>query len=79
VPAGGRRRREIYMSRLLQALRTRVAAVPKDSGMSTAEYAIGIIAACAFAAFLYKLLTGSVVEDLVKSLVEHALHLIPGF
>ncbi|HWC36131.1 MAG TPA: DUF4244 domain-containing protein [Mycobacteriales bacterium] len=67
------------MSRLLQALRSRVAVVSKDGGMSTAEYAIGIVAACAFAAFLYKLLTGSLVEDLVKGLVEHALHLIPGF
>ncbi|HVV77396.1 MAG TPA: DUF4244 domain-containing protein [Mycobacteriales bacterium] len=67
------------MSRLLQALRTKVAIATKDAGMSTAEYAIGIVAACAFAAFLYKLLTGSFIDDIIKGLISHALHLIPGF
>jgi hypothetical protein len=76
VPAGGRQRREITMSRLLLALRKRVAAVPEDSGMSTAEYCVGIVAACAFAALLYKLLTGNIVQHLLLGLVTHALSFI---
>lgn len=67
------------MSRLLRALRSKVSSVPADSGMSTAEYAIGIVAACGFAAVLYRLLTGSIVEHIVEGLIEKALHLIPGF
>ncbi|MGN6475219.1 MAG: DUF4244 domain-containing protein [Mycobacteriales bacterium] len=64
------------MSRLLQALRSKSRFAASDSGMSTAEYAIGIVAACAFAAFLYKLLTGGLVDGLVQGLIEHALHLV---
>ncbi len=64
------------MSRLLQALRARVGVAGRDSGMSTAEYAVGLVAACAFAAVLYKVLSGNWVEGLIKGLVEHALSLV---
>ena len=44
-----------------------------ERGMSTAEYAVGTVAACAFAAVLYRVVTGgSVVTGLTK-LVESAL------
>ena len=44
-----------------------------QAGMSTAEYAVGTVAACAFAAVLYRVVTGgSVVTGLTK-LVESAL------
>jgi len=44
-----------------------------EGGMSTAEYAVGTVAACAFAAVLYRVVTGgSVVSGLTK-LVESAL------
>ena len=44
-----------------------------EQGMSTAEYAVGTVAACAFAAVLYRVVTGgSVVTGLTK-LVESAL------
>ena len=44
-----------------------------EAGMSTAEYAVGTVAACAFAAVLYRVVTGgSVVTGLTK-LVEAAL------
>jgi Protein of unknown function (DUF4244) len=45
-----------------------------EAGMSTAEYAIGTIAACAFAALLYKVITGGQVFDLLSGLVSRALH-----
>ena len=44
----------------------------RDAGMSTAEYAIGTVAACGFAGLLLKLLTGGEVADLLRSVVRHA-------
>jgi len=46
-----------------------------DTGMSTAEYAVGTVAACGFAALLFKILTSPQVHHLVVALVTHALHL----
>lgn len=48
--------------------------VTSDAGMSTAEYAIGTIAACAFAALLYKVITSAQILDLLTGLVSRALH-----
>jgi hypothetical protein len=48
--------------------------VALDAGMSTAEYAIGTIAACAFAALLYKVITSAQILDLLTGLVSRALH-----
>ena len=44
----------------------------RDAGMSTAEYAIGTVAACGFAGLLLKLLTGGEVAGLLRSVVRHA-------
>lgn len=44
-----------------------------DCGMSTAEYAIGTIAAAAFAAVLYAVLTNDSIADGLAGLVEQAL------
>lgn len=41
--------------------------------MSTAEYAIGTLAAAAFAAVLYAIVTGDSIVSLLTSLVERAL------
>jgi len=55
------------------AARWAVAREGGERGMSTAEYAVGTVAACAFAAVLYRVVTGgSVVTGLTK-LVEAAL------
>jgi hypothetical protein len=45
-----------------------------DAGMSTAEYAIGTVAACAFAAVLYKVVTSGEVLGLLTGVVSRALH-----
>jgi hypothetical protein len=45
----------------------------RDEGMSTAEYAIGTIAAAAFAAVLYAVVTGDSVVSGLTSLVQRAL------
>lgn len=44
-----------------------------DGGMSTAEYAIGTLAAAAFASVLYVVVTSDAVTDMLTSLVQRAL------
>lgn len=44
-----------------------------DDGMSTAEYAIGTIAAAAFAAILYGVVTGDSVIAGLTAIVQRAL------
>ncbi|MDQ1682244.1 MAG: hypothetical protein QOG52_1590 [Frankiaceae bacterium] len=44
-----------------------------DAGMTTAEYAIGTLAACAFAGVLIKILTSSTVGGLLSGLIAKAL------
>ncbi|HEX4251954.1 MAG TPA: DUF4244 domain-containing protein [Pseudonocardia sp.] len=53
-------------------LRLRVA-LAGDAGMSTAEYAIGTIAAAAFAAVLYAVVRGDGVVSALTSIVQRAL------
>ena len=45
-----------------------------DAGMSTAEYAVGTVAACGFGGILYKVLTSGFVMHLVESVISRALH-----
>ncbi|RAJ42307.1 uncharacterized protein DUF4244 [Kitasatospora sp. SolWspMP-SS2h] len=54
----------------------RVADGPQDAGMSTAEYAIGTVAACAFAAVLYKVVTSGTVSGALSEILERALHAV---
>lgn len=44
-----------------------------DAGMTTSEYAVGTIAACGFAAVLYKVVTSGAVSSALQSVVERAL------
>ncbi|CAO5190781.1 hypothetical protein FAIPA1_70115 [Frankia sp. AiPs1] len=45
----------------------------RDRGMSTAEYAVGTLAAVAFAGLLYAAVTSSAARTAVDSLVQRAL------
>ncbi|KOG90069.1 DUF4244 domain-containing protein [Streptomyces varsoviensis] len=45
-----------------------------EAGMTTAEYAMGTLAACGFAAVLYKVVTSGAVGAALQSLIEKALH-----
>lgn len=49
-----------------------VNALRGDRGMSTAEYAVGTVAACGFAGLLIKLLTSDRASALVWQVVERA-------
>jgi len=44
-----------------------------DAGMTTAEYAVGTLAACGFAGLLLKVLTSAGMATLLRHLVERAL------
>jgi hypothetical protein len=44
-----------------------------EAGMSTAEYAVGTVAACAFAAVLYRVVTGDSIVTGLTRLVDSAL------
>ncbi|GHF28711.1 DUF4244 domain-containing protein [Streptomyces sp. NPDC001262] len=45
-----------------------------EAGMTTAEYAVGTLAACALAAVLYKVVTSGAVSSALQSLIGKALH-----
>ncbi|NUK00802.1 DUF4244 domain-containing protein [Streptomyces lunaelactis] len=45
-----------------------------DAGMTTSEYAMGTIAACAFAAVLYKVVTSGAVSGALQSVIGKALN-----
>jgi len=47
-----------------------------EAGMTTAEYAVGTIAAVAFAAVLYKIIRSSAVQSALSSIIQSALHAI---
>jgi len=59
------------MRRLVGFLRRR-----DDLGMTTAEYAVGTVAACGFGTVLYKIVTSDTVMHLVENLISSALHSI---
>lgn len=55
------------------AVRRQLRRVGGDAGMSTAEYAVGTIAACAFAAVLYQVVTGDSIVSALQDLIDSAL------
>jgi Flp pilus assembly pilin Flp len=58
-----------------QLVKARVALLAMDeSGMSTVEYAIGTIAAAAFAAILYTVVTGDSVVSALTNIIARALN-----
>ncbi|TFV73396.1 DUF4244 domain-containing protein [Blastococcus sp. CT_GayMR19] len=70
APAGARSHegRSNVLTRRWRAVRA-----TGEAGMSTAEYAVGTVAACAFAAVLYRVVTGGSIVTGLTDLVESAL------
>ncbi|MFI8192843.1 DUF4244 domain-containing protein [Streptomyces sp. NPDC085946] len=58
----------------LRALVNGARAVRRDAGMVTSEYAMGIVAAVAFAVVLYKVVTSGTVSEELQGIVKQALH-----
>ena len=59
----------------IRALRARLTLlVVDDDGMSTVEYAIGTIAAAAFGAILYTVITGDSIVSALTNIINRALN-----
>jgi hypothetical protein len=48
---------------------------PTDAGMTTAEYAVGTVAACGFGGILYKVITSPEILGLLRDVIASAFHL----
>ena len=46
----------------------------REAGMTTAEYAVGTVAACGFGAVLYKVVTSTQVVGLLTKVIGRALN-----
>ena len=57
------------IKRLLQRLR-----LAADAGMTTAEYAVGTVAAVAFAAVLFRVVQSPQVHSSLAAIIQSALH-----
>lgn len=63
------------MIKMFREFLTRVAVLAADeSGMSTVEYAIGTIAAAAFGAVLYTVVTGDSIVSALTNIIGRALN-----
>jgi O-acetylhomoserine/O-acetylserine sulfhydrylase-like pyridoxal-dependent enzyme len=63
------------LTNMFRVLRVRVTLLAVDeSGMSTVEYAIGTIAAAAFAAILYTVVTGDSIVSALTNIIARALN-----
>ncbi|MCU1656165.1 MAG: hypothetical protein JWO57_821 [Pseudonocardiales bacterium] len=63
------------LNRIVQRARG-IRASANDLGMTTAEYAVGTVAAVAFAVVLYRIVRSDAVSSALSSLVQSALHAI---
>ncbi|MFJ9540941.1 DUF4244 domain-containing protein [Streptomyces sp. NPDC101225] len=63
----------VGMSRTVRTLVCRAGAARRDAGMVTSEYAMGIVAAVAFAVVLYKVVTSGQVSAELQGIVKQAL------
>jgi hypothetical protein len=64
--------KENYVHRLTNRI-ARLRASAADAGMTTAEYAMGTLAAVAFAGVLFKVVSGSKVQAALTGLIDKAL------
>jgi hypothetical protein len=62
-------KKEIHVRRLI----ARLAGLPADDGMNTAEYAVGTLAAVAFAGVLLKVLSSPTVQASLTGVINGAL------
>jgi Protein of unknown function (DUF4244) len=63
------------VANMIRELRTRMTLLlVDDTGMSTVEYAIGTVAAAAFGAILYTVVTGDSVVTALTNIINRALN-----
>ncbi|MBS1695812.1 MAG: DUF4244 domain-containing protein [Actinobacteria bacterium] len=62
------------VGKVIRGVRIRMALLARDdAGMSTVEYAIGTIAAAAFGAVLYTVITGDSIVSALTNIISRAL------
>ena len=59
---------------MIKAIRSRLRRLRGDDGMTTAEYAVGTVAAVAFAAVLFKVVQSDAVRSALTSVIQGALN-----
>jgi hypothetical protein len=59
----------------LARLHARLTASGADAGMTTAEYAVGTVAACGFGGILYKVITSPEILGLLRDVIASAFKL----
>lgn len=65
---------EVMWENVLRRMKDRLIVLAgDDSGMSTVEYAIGTIAAAAFGAILYSVVTGDSIVGALTNIINRAL------
>lgn len=65
---------KVLVTRVFRELQSRMALLMMDdNGMSTVEYAIGTVAAAAFGAILYNVVTGDSVVGALTNIIGRAL------
>jgi hypothetical protein len=63
------------MGKVFQEIQARMTLLAvDDSGMSTVEYALGTVAAAAFGAILYTVVTGDSVVNALSNIISRALN-----
>jgi hypothetical protein len=62
------------MGKFYRRARARVRQLSGEAGMATAEYAVGTVAAVAFAAVLFKVVHSSAVQTALSHIVTSALN-----
>jgi uncharacterized protein DUF4244 len=69
------KREDVLVINMFRVLLARIAILATDeSGMSTVEYAIGTIAAAAFGAILYTVVTGDSIVSALTNIIGRALN-----
>ena len=75
VPGRGDEGGKVLSRNYIRAVSARIAVLLADeTGMSTVEYAIGTIAAAAFGAILYTVVTGDSIVSALSNIITRALN-----
>lgn len=67
--------RSLSPAALLSRPAARVGSAGSDAGMTTAEYAVGTVAACGFGGILYKVITSPEILGLLRGVIASAFKL----
>ncbi|MGE2817629.1 DUF4244 domain-containing protein [Mycobacterium heidelbergense] len=73
--SGRRTREDVLVVNMFRVLVARISVLAADeAGMSTVEYAIGTVAAAAFGAILYTVVTGDSIVSALTNIIGRALN-----